>query len=106
MAVWTEVAHDDAFEPRPRAFHGIELRGVGGQADQRQPVRRLVDELARGHAAVRVDAIPDDDQGATVVLMQALEAADDVLGANGAGHQAEKEARATSVGRVGQRSDR
>jgi len=41
-----------------------------------------------------------------VVLVPAKEAADDVLGANGAGHQAEKEARATSVGRVGQRSDR
>lgn len=39
------------------------------------------------------------------MLVQALQETDDVLGANGPGHQAEKEAGAAAVGRVGQRSD-
>jgi len=102
----TEVGRDGALEPRPRAFHGIELGGVGGQAYQREPVPLALGEGARREAAVRIDAVPDPDQGAAVMAVQSLEEANDVLGAHGAEHQPEEEAGAAAVRRVGHGPDR
>jgi len=102
----TEIAHHRAFEPRPGTLDWIELRGVGGQAKHRQPMRLALDEFARGQAAVRVDAIPDHNERSRVMLVKAREEADDVFRADRSGHQAEKEASSASVRRVGHRSDR
>lgn len=92
-----EVGRDRALEPRPRSFHGIEIGGVGGEADQREPVLLALGEGARREATMRVDAVPDHDQRAAVVAVKPLEEADDVLGAHGAGDQSDEEASAAAV---------
>lgn len=106
VAFGAEVADDGSLVPRPGPFDGIEFRGVGRQPDEREPVRFFFDELAGGDASVRVDAIPDHDDGPRQVLVKLLEELDDVLGANGPGNQAEEEAGAATVRRVGRASDR
>ena len=106
VAFGTEISDDGSFVPRPSSFDRIEFRGVGRQPDEREPVRFLFDELASGDASVRVDAIPDHDDGPWQVLVKLLEELDDVLGANGPGNQAEEEAGAATVRRVGRSSNR
>lgn len=100
-----EVGRDRAFEPRPRAFDRIELGGIGGQAHQREPALLALGEGTRREAAVRIDAVPDHDQGTAVMAVELLEKADDVLGAHRSGHQAEKEPGPPSMRRVGHGTD-
>jgi hypothetical protein len=106
VAFGTEISDDGSLVPRPSPFDRIEFRGVGRQPDEREPVRFLFDELAGGDASVRVDAIPDHDDGPGQVLVKLLEELDDVLGANGPGNQAEEEAGSATVRRVGRSSNR
>ena len=106
VAFGTEIADDGSLVPRPSPFDRIEFRGVGRQPDEREPVRFLFDELAGGDASVRVDAIPDHDDGPGQVLVKLLEELDDVLGANGPGNQAEEEAGSATVRGVGRSSNR
>ncbi len=106
VAFGTEIADDGSLEPRPGPFDRIEFRGVGRQPDEREPVRFLFDELAGGDASVRVDAIPDHDDGPGQVLVKLLQELDDVLGANGPGNQAEEEAGSATVRGVGRCSNR
>lgn len=105
VAVGAEVSGDGALEPRPRAFDGVELRCIGGQANQREP-RLLVCERERLSAAMGIHAVPEDDEGSAVVPVETPQEPDDVLGTNGSGHQAEEEPRATSVRRVRNGADR
>ena len=100
-----EISNDGSLVPRPSPFDRIEFRGVGRQPDEREPVRFLFDELAGGDASVRVDAIPDHDDGPGQVLVKLLEEMDDVLGANGPGNQAEEEAGSATVRGVGRSSN-
>jgi len=106
LAVGAEIADDGSLVPRPGPFDRIELRGVGRQPDEREPARFLFDELAGGDASVRVDAIPDHDDGPGQVLVKLLEELDDMLGANGPGNQAEEEAGSATVRGVGRSSNR
>ncbi len=106
VAFGTEVADDGSLVPRPGPFDRIEFRGVGRQPEEREPVRFLFDELAGGDASVRVDAIPDHEDGPGQVLVKLLEELDDVLGANGPGNQAEEEAGSATVRGVGRSSNR
>ena len=106
VAFGAEVADDGSLVPGPGPFDRIEFRGVGRQPDEREPVRFLFDELAGGDASVRVDAIPDHDDGPGQVLVKLLEELDDVLGANGPGDQTEEEVGSTTVRRVGRSSNR
>jgi hypothetical protein len=106
VAFGTEISGDGSLVPRPNPFDWIEFRGVGRQPDEREPVRFLFDELAGGDASVRVDAIPDHDDGSGQVLVKLLEELDDVLGANGPGNQTEEEAGSATVRRVGRPSNR
>jgi hypothetical protein len=106
VAFGTEISDDGSLVPRPSPFDRIEFRGVGRQPDEREPVRFLFDELAGGDASVRVDAIPDHDDGPGQVLVKLFEELDDVLGANGPGNQAEEEAGSATVRRVGRSSNR
>ncbi len=106
LAVRTEIADDGSLVPRPGPFDRIEFRGVGRQPDEREPVQLLFDELAGSDASVRVDAIPDHDDGSGQVLVKLLEELDDVLGANGPGNQAEEEAGSATVRGVGRSSHR
>ncbi len=102
----TEIANDGSLVPGPGSFDRVEFRGVGRQPDEREPVSLLCDELAGSDASVRVDAIPDHDDGSGQVLVKLLEKLDDVLGANGPGNQAEEEAGSATVRGVGRGSDR
>lgn len=68
-AVHGEVA-DAAFQVGPDRFDGVEVGGVGGQADDVQPVPG-VDHLAYGGADVGVQIIPNDNDQA--VLPAALQ---------------------------------
>jgi len=97
VAFGAEVAGDGSFVPRPGSFDRVELRGVGRQPDEREPVRFLFGEPAGSDTSVRVDTIPDHDDGSGQVLVKLLEELDDVLGANGPGDQAEKETGSTTV---------
>ncbi len=106
VAFGTEISDDGSLVPRPGPFDRIEFRGVGRQPDEREPARFLFDELAGGDASVRVDAIPDHDDGPAQVLVKLLEELDDVLGANGPGNQAEEEAGSATVRGVGCSTDR
>ncbi len=106
VAIGTEIADDGSLVPRPGPFNGIESRGVGWQPNEREPGRFLFDELEGGDASVRVDAIPDHDDGPGQVLVKLLEELDDVLGANSPGNQAEEEAGSATVRGVGRGSDR
>lgn len=106
VAFGAEVADDGSLVPRPGPFDRIEFRGIGRQPDERKPARFLFDELARGDASVRVDAIPDHDDRPGQVLVKLLEELDDVLGANGPGNQTEEEAGSATVRGVGRGSDR
>ena len=106
VAFGAEVAGDGSLVPRPGSFDRVEFRGVGRQSDEREPVRFLFDEPAGGDASVRIDAIPDHDDGSGQVLVKLLEELDDVLGANGPGDQAEEEAGSTTVRGVGRSSNR
>jgi hypothetical protein len=106
VAFGTKISDDGSLVPRPSPFNRIEFRGVGRQPDEREPVRFLFDELAGGDASVRVDAIPDHDDGPGQVLVKLFEELDDVLGANGPGNQAEEEAGSATVRRVGRSSNR
>ena len=106
VAFGTEIADDGSLVPRPGPFDRIEFRGVGGQPDECEPVRFLFGELAGSDAAMGVDTIPDHDDGPGQVLVKLLEELDDVLGANGSGNQAEKEASSATVRGVGRCSHR
>jgi hypothetical protein len=106
VAFGAEVADDGSLVPRPGPFDRIEFRGVGRQPDEGEPACFIFDELAGGDASVRVDAIPDHDDGPGQVLVKLPEELDDVLGANGPGNQAEEEAGAATVRGVGRASDR
>ncbi len=106
VALGTEIADDGSLVPRPGPFDRIEFRGVGGQPDEREPVRFLFDELAGSDTSVRVDAIPDHDDVPGQVLVELLEELDDVLGANGPGNQAEEETGSATVRGVGRPSNR
>ena len=106
VAFGAEVADDGSLIPRPGPFDRIEFRGVGRQPNERKPVRFLFNELAGGDASVRVDAIPDHDDGPGQVLVKLLDELDDVLGANSPGNQAEEEAGSATVRGVGRSADR
>ena len=106
VAFGTEIADDGSLVPRPDPFDGIELRGVGQQPDEREPVGLLADELAGCDASVRIDAIPDDDDGSGQVLAKLFEELDDVFGTNGPWNQAEEEAGSARVRGVGRSSNR
>jgi hypothetical protein len=106
VAFGTEIADDGSLVPRPGPFDGIELRGVGRQPDEREPVCLLGDELAGCDASVRIDAIPDDDDGSGQVLAKLFEELDDVFGTNGPWNQAEEEADSATVRGVGRSSNR
>ncbi len=105
VAIGTEIAHNRSLVPRPGPFDRIEFRGVGGKPDEREPVG-LFDEPEGRETAVRVDAIPDHDEGPRQVLVKLLEELDDMLRANGSGNQAEEEAGAATVRAVGGPSHR
>ena len=70
VAFGTEIADDGSLVPRPGPFDRIEFRGVGRQPDERKPVPLLFDELAGSDASVRVDTIPDHDDGPGQVLVK------------------------------------
>ena len=106
VTVGTEIPDDSSLVPRPGAFDGIELRGIGRQPDQREPARFLFYEVAGDNASVRIDAIPDHDDGSGQVLVKLLEKLDDVLGTNGSGDEAQEEAGAATVRGVGRPSNR
>jgi len=106
VAFGAEIADDGSLVPGPGSFDRIEFRGVGRQPDEREPVRFLLDELAGGDASVRVDAVPDHDDGPGQVLVKLLEELDDVLGANGPGNQAEEEAGSATARGIGGSADR
>jgi len=106
VAFGTEVSDNGSLVPRPGPFDRIEFRGVGGQPDEREPVRFLFHELAGGNASVRVDAIPDHDDGPGQVLVKLLEELDHVLGADRPGNQPEKETGSATVRGVGRSSNR
>ncbi len=106
VAFGTEVSDNGSLVPRPGPFDRIEFRGIGGQPDEREPLRFLFDEFAGGDTSVRVDAIPDHDDGSGQVLVKLLEELDDVLGANGPGNQAQEEAGSATVRGVGRSSNR
>lgn len=104
-SIRTHVAHDGSLEPRPAAFDGIQLGGIGRQPNDRQPVPFALDELTRGHAAMGVDAVPNHDERAAVVLMQVLQETDDVFGTNRTWNQGEEEPDSTRASRVGHGAD-
>ncbi len=69
-------------------------------------MRLLFDELAGCDASVRIDAIPDDNDGSGQVLAKLFEELDDVFGTNGPWNQAEEEAGSATVRGVGRSSNR
>ena len=105
VAIGTEIAHNRSLVPRPGPFDRIEFRGVGGKPDEREPVG-LFDEPEGRETAVRVDAIPDHDEGPRQMLVELLEELDDMLGANRPGNQAEEEAGSTTARGVGRSPER
>ncbi len=106
VAFGTEIADNGSLVPRPGPFDRVEFRGVGRQPDEREPVHLLFGELAGGDAPVRVDTIPDHDDGSGQVLVKLLEELDDVFGANGPWNQPEEEAGSATVRGVGRSSNR
>ncbi len=69
-AVGAEVGHGGALAPRPQAFDRVELRGVSREAMHREP-RVLGLDMRPGHeAAVRVQAVPEQDDGSPEVTTQ------------------------------------
>lgn len=77
------VRHLAAFGPAPQALHRVELRGVGGQELQRDPVGVLDHPLAHGDTAVLVQAVPDQHHGARHEAAKVLQEANHVLRTRG-----------------------
>ena len=72
------------FHVRPDTLGGVEVRGVGGQLDDGQPVRMRAGERAHHSTDVGVEVVPDqDDRG-----MQLLVRGGDQAGLIGFGHTA------------------
>lgn len=63
-------------------------------------------ELAGSDASVRVDAIPDHDDGPRQVLVKLLKKLNDVFGVDGSWNQAEEEAGSATARRVRRSSNR
>ena len=104
MPFRTEAAHHGALEPRPGSLHGVEVRRVGGEPHHGQPVV-VLGEAAGREAAMRVDAVPQHDDGTWQVPMKELQEADDVGGPHGTIHQHQEEAGAPTLRRVRDRAD-
>ncbi len=57
------------FHIRPDTFGGVEVRGVGGQLDDGQPVRMRTGECAHHGTDVGVEVVPDqDDRGMQLLV--------------------------------------
>jgi hypothetical protein len=105
-AVGTEIADDGSLVPRPGPFDWIEVRSVGRQPNECEPVRLFFGELAGGDTPVGGDAVPDHDDGPGQVLVKLLEELDHVLRPDRPGNQPEKEAGSAAVRGVGRSPDR
>jgi len=75
--VGTEVG-GYALEPRPEAFDRVEFGGVGREAMHREPRVLSLDMLPGHHAAVGVQAVPEQDDGSADVTSQVLQEVDDL----------------------------
>jgi hypothetical protein len=100
-----EVGDNRSLEPGPGSLHWVEFGGVSRQANQCQPPLLALDEGAGNEAPMRIDAVPDHDEGTGVMLVEPLKEADDVLRADGSWHEAEEEAGSVPTRGVGQRPD-
>jgi hypothetical protein len=80
--VGAEVGSRGALEPRPQAFDWVQLGGIGWKAMHREP-GALGLEVGTGlEAAVRVQAVPEQDDGSSDVTTQMPEEAHDLGGAD------------------------
>jgi hypothetical protein len=80
----TEAAHVAQFDPLevgPEAFPWIQLRGIGREALEMEPVGSAMGQKALDHpAAMNRSTIPDDDHGAGHLAQQVLQKGDDITG--------------------------
>jgi hypothetical protein len=72
----TEIWDRVVFEVAPKILDGIELRSVGGEPLDLEPVAMLPDELSDLPASMNGQAIPDDQQAAWELLQQAAKKVD------------------------------
>ena len=70
---WAEVGHGVALEPCPQVLHWIEIGRVRGQEGHLYIAIGGVQVLPHQPAAVRLQAVPDDQQGLLQVRPQRLE---------------------------------
>jgi hypothetical protein len=105
-AFGTEVADNGSLVPRPGPFDRIEIRGVGREPNECEPMRLFFGELASGHTSVRGDAVPDHDDGPGQVLVKLPEKLDHVLRTDRPGNQSKKETGPATVRGVGRSSNR
>jgi hypothetical protein len=105
-AFGTEVADHGSLVPRPGPFDRIEVRGVGWEPNECEPMRLVFGELASGDTSVRGDAVPDHDDGPGQVLVKLPEKLDHVLRTDRPGNQSKKETGPATLRGVGRSSNR
>ena len=96
-----EIADNASLVPRPSPFDRIEIRGVGREPNDGEPIRLSFGELAGGKASVRCDTVPDHDEEPGQVLVKLLEELDYAPRADRPGNQPKKEAGSATVWGVG-----
>ncbi len=106
VAFGIEIADDGSLVPRPGPFDRIEVRGVGWEPNECEPMRLFLGELARGDTSVRGDAVPDHDDGPGQVLVKLAEKLDHVLRTDRPGNQSKKETGPATLRGVGRSSNR
>ncbi len=60
---WAQATQRMLFQPRPEPFIGVEFRGVGRETKHAQAGAIHRQGLARSAGAVRIAAIPQQEQG-------------------------------------------
>ena len=88
-ALGAQVGHDGALAPGPHSFDRVEFRGVGRKAMDAEPGALGLDVGSRLEAAVRVQAIPEQDDRSPDVTTQVFQETNDLRGSDrtGMGHQ-------------------
>ena len=77
------------FEIGPDRLNGIEFRGIGRQARNRNMAVQLYEPGVEFSAAMDGSTIPDDQQRLLDLALEGTEKFDDLLGANGPGKEPE-----------------
>ena len=86
------------FEIGPDRLNGIEFRGIGRQARNRNMAVQLYEPGVEFSAAMDGSTIPDDQQRFLDLALEGTEKFDDLLGANGPGKEPEVELREGQTG--------